>query len=315
MKSTAVNNQLPIGAVARRTGLSVHVLRAWERRYKAVSPIRSEGGSRLYSQEDVDRLVLLRQVTELDGFSIAQVASYDSAALDALLNSARATALQPAGDQGQSDAQRHLQTTLDAVESLDGSRVYASLMRAVVSLSSRDFVDELAVPLLHRIGDLWANESICPVHERLLSVNMRRVLAWVIDSLPAQASSPTIVTTTPSQQHHELGAMLAGIVAAEEGWNVAYLGPDLPLEDVVTAVRQTGASVAALSIVYAPERDTYRRDIESLRGLLPDEVSLIVGGSGAMRAGVTAGGITPLQNFASLREFLRSHPALATASA
>lgn len=313
MNNRANNNQLPIGAVARRTGLSVHVLRAWERRYKAVSPIRSAGGSRLYSQEDVDRLILLRRITEQGGFSIAQVAGHDSAALTALLASSSRPEQQQAGSElGTSDAERHLKTTLDAIESLDGSRVYASLMRAVVGLSSREFVDELAVPLLHHVGDLWANDSISPVHERLLSVNMRRVLAWIIDSLPANVGSPTIVTTTPSHQHHELGAMLAGIVAAEEGWNVAYLGPDLPLDDVATAVRQTGASVAALSIVYTPHKGTCRPTIESLRALLPDDVSLVLGGSAATRDGMSAPGITVLQDFASLRGFLRSHAALAT---
>lgn len=76
--------QYPIRVVVRRTGLNASVLRAWERRYGAVEPGRSDGGQRLYSEEDIRKLVLLRELTEV-GHNISQVAPLDSDELRGLL--------------------------------------------------------------------------------------------------------------------------------------------------------------------------------------------------------------------------------------
>ena len=49
-----------IGTVANLTGIDVHTIRSWERRYGAVKPSRSEGGTRLYDDAAVERLQLLK---------------------------------------------------------------------------------------------------------------------------------------------------------------------------------------------------------------------------------------------------------------
>src|SRR4051812_47641703 len=84
--SDAPNRQAryPLRAVMRRTGLSADVIRAWERRYMAVSPERSEGGQRLYSERDVVRLGLLARATT-EGHSIGEIARLEVDALEALL--------------------------------------------------------------------------------------------------------------------------------------------------------------------------------------------------------------------------------------
>ena len=73
----------PVRLVASRTGLSPHVLRAWERRYGVVAPHRSAGGQRLYSDHDVERLRQLRQLTGR-GHSISRIASLSLADLQRL---------------------------------------------------------------------------------------------------------------------------------------------------------------------------------------------------------------------------------------
>ena len=64
----------PIKAVARRTGLSAHVIRIWEKRYGAVQPERTDTNRRLYSEEQIERLSLLRDITQ-SGHSIGPVAT------------------------------------------------------------------------------------------------------------------------------------------------------------------------------------------------------------------------------------------------
>lgn len=63
-----------IGAVARLTGVSVHTLRKWEERHGAVRPRRSEGGKRLYTDADIQRLILLKRLVD-HGMSLQSIAS------------------------------------------------------------------------------------------------------------------------------------------------------------------------------------------------------------------------------------------------
>src|SRR5215207_3303512 len=141
--------RISIGAVVRRTGLSAHVLRAWERRYRVVTPKRTDGGARLYTQDDVLRLQLLRRLTE-EGHAIGQIASLPSTELVGLLRDDAIERGISAATTEQTEAGRFLAATLDAVQSLDGPRVYATLMRAAVALKSREFMSDVVSPLLNR---------------------------------------------------------------------------------------------------------------------------------------------------------------------
>ena len=81
----------------------------------------------------------------------------------------------------------------------------------------------------------------------------RRVLGWLFRVYEVRGAAPRLVVATPPSQVHELGALMVAISAAAEGWAVTYLGPDLPVADLVSAVGQTGARAVAVSAVYVPE--------------------------------------------------------------
>ena len=75
----------PIQIVSRRTGLSTDVIRAWERRYKAVKPIRSSNGRRLYSDNDVKKLMLLQRIIS-GGRRIGDIAKLNIQNLEDLIH-------------------------------------------------------------------------------------------------------------------------------------------------------------------------------------------------------------------------------------
>src|SRR5512137_1913603 len=110
----------PIQLAARLTGLSTHVIRIWEQRYHAVEPKRTPTNHRLYSQNDIERLSLLRDVTRA-GHNIGQMARLSNDKLRALaanapnlnLRASPAVAAPPAPDAS-------LEESLAAVQSLDG---------------------------------------------------------------------------------------------------------------------------------------------------------------------------------------------------
>jgi DNA-binding transcriptional MerR regulator/methylmalonyl-CoA mutase cobalamin-binding subunit len=304
-----------IGVVSRRTGLSEHVLRAWELRYGAVEPARSAGGQRLYRDEDVARLRLLRRATEL-GHAIGRVATLSTAALTELLREEAAERAEAgrsgSGDDGhdEADAERVLEAAVSAARSLDPARLHRVLSHAIVSLRADVFIDLVAVPLLRRVGDWWSEGRMRPSEEHVVSGALARVLGWLMDQGEPAGDAPVVLLTTLEGERHELGAMLAAVLATTEGWRAVYLGPGLPPEEIAAAARTADATVVALSMIYLGGVPAAEQ-IAALCSALPRGVLLMVGGpasSPGTRAAPT--GAMRLQDLQGLRLALRAlHPA------
>lgn len=272
----------PIGVVTQRTGLTGHVLRAWERRYGVVEPERSEGGHRLYSDEDVERLKLLHELTR-GGRQIGQVAHLDTEALRVLLRedqAAEATAPRSEADvPADADRAKRFQAeAFAAVGDLDSESLDNALRRAALVLATPAFLDDVLVPLMERIGDAWAEGELTPGHEHLASAVVARVTGWLIENFEPAPDAPCVVVGTPSGQRHELGAIAAAVTAAAEGWRVRYLGPDLPAEYLGLVTSGTRARAVALSLTYPAGDPDVVEELRMLADRLPPGTALIVGG-------------------------------------
>jgi methylmalonyl-CoA mutase cobalamin-binding subunit len=136
---------------------------------------------------------------------------------------------------------------------------------------------------------------------------VRRVLGWVADAYEPSAGAPTILVATPAGELHELGAMAAAAAAAEEGWRVVYLGPNLPAGDVAAATTQVAAELVALSVVYANGEVTASEIRETARAL-PSGTRLIIGGAAAGRVTTDRLGsnVGILDDVGALRRLLRA---------
>lgn len=297
----------PIGVAARRTGLSVHALRAWEQRYGAVDPVRTAGGQRLYTDADIARLRLLAQATEL-GHPIGRIARLDEAALVALLREEQAAAppAPEADARAAGYAARVLDEALNAGRALDGHWLHAVLMRAMVHLRADQFVVLVCLPLLQRVGDWWETGRLRPMEEHVVSVAVRRVLSWLMDQVPPGPGAPAIVLTTLQGEHHELGAMLAGVLAAVEGWRPIYLGPNLPPDEVAAAVRRASAGAVGISMVVVGG-EVAARQLRTLARTVARDVEVIVGGPASRELGDAASLVTRLPDLASYAGLLRAH--------
>lgn len=308
MQASETLPRYPIRVAARMTRLSPHVLRAWERRYNVVQPGRDAAGGRLYSEADIARLRQLRLATEA-GHGIGQAAALSGDELAALVGSddvPRAVVARPRAGAG-----TFVASALAAVEVMDAPRLYATLMGAVVALPSHEFTDEVVIPLLHRVGDLWVRGRITPAHEHVLSAQVGRVLGWLAESLPIAPGAPDAVAVAPRGHRHEFGALLAAVAAVQEGWRVTYLGADLPAADIATAATIRGARVVLLSAVLEADPDALSTEVREIRAAVRKHVTLFVGGPGAQAAAgpLRQAGAVPLRDLDELRAALNDlHP-------
>ena len=278
LSSYMVNAHHAIKVVARRTGLSAHVIRIWEKRYGAVEPKRTGTNRRLYSEDQIERLCLLRDITQ-QGHSIGHVAKLPTEKLRKLAaefaNANGETARAPAGSPS---APSFLDECIAAVKQLDARALEDALDRAGTALGAQGLLQRVIAPLAQAIGDLWWDGTITAAHEHFASAVIRIFLGHAAKPFAGAENAPVLVVVTPAGQLHELGALLVSAAAANLGWHVTYLGASLPAAEIAGAARQNRARAVALSLVYPEDDPRLEEELKRLRELLPPEVIVLVGG-------------------------------------
>lgn len=277
---SAATPQHPVRVVSHRTGLSAHALRAWERRYGVVTPVRTEAGQRLYSDADIERLALLKTLTDR-GYAIGQVAPLSGTELRRLYGEASPAAPEPPGETEQDGARAARAAVLRAIEGFDAGGLRRELESATVSLGVSKFLDQVVAPVLTELGDRWHAGKLSIAHEHLATAQVREVLGWIRETAETSGPAPVLAVTTPAGQWHEGGAQIVAAVAATEGWRVAYLGPSLPAREIAEAAQRTGARAVALSILYPADDPALGPELHALHEALPRRVARLVGGAAA----------------------------------
>ena len=321
MSETVVKH--PIKTVAWQTGLSPHVIRAWEKRYQTVQPTRSEGKQRLYSTADIERLTVLRQATEA-GFSIGTIASLPTESVHALLAKAVGTQrVVDSAETGQTDLVKiglplssvdpgmeeiggFLDGAFEAVLRMDAERLEGLLERASVSLGQMRLLSDLVVPLVERIGEGWIKGQVKVAQEHVATAVLRTFLGHIARPIALHPRAPVLVVTTPSGQHHELGAIIVAAAATGIGWRVVYGGACLPAEEIASMAIEQRARAVGLSVVHPTDDPALSLELQLLRRLLPPSTPILVGGraSAAYQAEIDAVGAMRVGSLESLRQLL-----------
>ena len=263
-----------IGRVTKLTGLSVDVVRVWERRYGAVRPARSDGGTRLYSDADIRRLQRLRQAVD-GGHSISQAAKLSEDELDQLL-----AAEQPsieAADPYRAARERFI----EAVRTMDVVAADQELARAASLFPARELVLKIVAPILDEVGERWVHRDFSVAHEHIASGLLRSVLGSLFRLYPPSGNANTMVLATPAGERHEFGLLLAALLASAQGWRVVFLGTDVPAAEIALAVRLTNARVLALSL--ATGHAGISDELSEVARLIPFSTRVWIGGAEAAK--------------------------------
>ena len=244
-----------IRQAATRTGISIELLRAWERRYQVVSPVRTAGGYRLYDEPALERLRAMRRLVDA-GWS-------PSVAAAAILNGEVATTsderddAKPAGaganrpPSGAGDGRPEdvlIERFVDGAIRLDGPALEATLDGMFATGSFEAVADALLLPALVAIGDAWADGRLGVAGEHAASHAMLRRLSAAFQA--AGRPTPTrgaILVGLPPGGRHELAALAFSVAARRAGLPILYLGPDLPVDDWVATAPRTHARAAVIA--------------------------------------------------------------------
>lgn len=265
--------KVPIRAAARLTGMTVDAIRAWERRYSAVEPQRGRGG-RLYTEEDIRRLQLLKRAVD-HGHSIGQIATLKTDDLESLPIVGR-----PKPARGVDNRQGDIDQVIEHILAYDMAALEARLGKSATLLPPRRFVYDIALPLLKRVGECWQKGTFTVAQEHMTSAALRGVISAMMRLYQREKAKGHLIFCTPPSQQHEFGIMMAAMLALAGGLSLTYLGTNLPLDDMVILDQKLNPSGLVLGVSQHEGSDpTLAPSLLDLRTKLSSSTDLIIGGS------------------------------------
>lgn len=246
----------PIRAVSQLTGISIDLLRVWERRYQAVRPSRS-GRGRVYLDSDVRRLDLLRRLVDA-GHAIGTIAGLADRELDSLAEAQEAMRLEDGRHPGVAHrpGRTDLSILKNAIENFDGETLDREMARLATLMGPTALVRDVVQPVMCWVGEQWEAGSIGIAQEHIASMSLRNMLGSLVRVYSRSRSGPPVVFATPTGQNHEFGILCAALMAVGGGLTAVYLGTDVPADDIVRTANARRASAVVLGVAVAnPEHD------------------------------------------------------------
>lgn len=292
MTSAAESARYRVGMVARLTGLSTHTLRMWEKRYAAVVPDRTPAGGRLYDDENVERLALLKRLTDR-GHSIGTIAKLGTPELERM----ERVSSKPFR---RAEPPQLVEEFIASVTSFDVGGAEQILGRASISLGPHELIDQVVNPILERVGELWEAGEMRIVHQHIACTCIRSLVISLTRTYP-KSNARRVVVATPSGERHEFGILTVALLAAAHGWELIYLGADLPAEEIVFAANEAGVDAVMLSLVNESEQN--EQQVGIILDSLNAGIDVVFGGRGAPRFAETRAKI--LGSVGDLERYLR----------
>jgi DNA-binding transcriptional MerR regulator/methylmalonyl-CoA mutase cobalamin-binding subunit len=232
---SATDDRWRIKEFAGIVGVAEATLRAWERRYDVLQPQRTPGNFRLYTRDD-ERRIRSMQAHMARGIAPAEAA--------ALARSESPVDIEPPSRPG-----ALIEPLLDATEAFDAMR-FDALLDAAFALGSLTAIRDVILPALVEIGRRWETTEISVGHEHFASHLIERRLLSLAKGWEA-GRGPLAVLACPSGERHTLGLVCFGLVLADRGWRIAYLGADTPVDQIL----DMSASISPSAIMLCA-RDT-----------------------------------------------------------
>jgi DNA-binding transcriptional MerR regulator len=250
---------LRIGEFARRVGVSPELLRAWERRYGLLQPIRTEGGFRLYTDEDADRVGRMKRALD-EGFSAAEAA--------------RHALVQERSTERALDGAR--ERLVAAARGYDEATVHAVFDEALAAFSLETVLRELILPVLREIGAEWERGTLEVGQEHFASSLVRERLLTLARGW-GRGRGPLAILACAPGEHHDIGLIAFGLVLRSHGWRILFLGADTPLATLDKAVSTTNPRLVAVASMDSKLLEAQSAELRRLGRSAP----LVLAGAGA----------------------------------
>ncbi|ARK30275.1 MerR family transcriptional regulator [Halalkalibacter krulwichiae] len=248
-----------IKAISKMLGIQAGTLRAWERRYQIIEPVRNKAGHRLYSDEHVAILRwLIDKVNK--GFTIGQ-------AVD--LMEKGSIAVESNNFQGGDYSVQLSDEILKALLSFQENKAN-QLLNEAFSLFSVDKVTiDILGALMVKVGHMWESNQITVAHEHFVTSFLRTKIGTIFHNIPINGMMPKVVAVCAPNETHELGLLIFTLFLRRKGFEVIYLGAGIPKEDLEVVIKEVEADIFVTSCTLEPNLSEALSLISHLNQVFP----------------------------------------------
>jgi MerR family transcriptional regulator, light-induced transcriptional regulator len=237
-----------IQVVGRRTGLNSDVIRAWERRYKAIVSQRTETNRRLYTDDDIEKLALLKRAINA-GRRIGDIAqlSYDD--LFELVMGDESNTAKSYERPSTGTVMELFDEASSSIHEMNSHKLDIALANAIAMLSTTDFLLEFLKPLHTYINDECRRGALRYVQEKFAKMSIRTCLANLYTKFrSSKKEGPKLIIGSLTSEHENLDTLMHIIVAQNIGWNVTYVGNSVPQDELSYIAEKIGARTMVIAL-------------------------------------------------------------------
>ena len=270
-----MNNTYNISFISNACGVKPHTIRTWEKRYNTFSPDRTDGGQRIYSEEDLTKGRLIVSLLE-QGYSISRLAGKSLQDLQALIFDEKIESLQS----NKMLTSVGIKKLLKHLSNFDLSQISSEMVRLRLSIGAKEFIFKVLIPIIQAVGRMYLDGKYSVTQEHIISTIIRYQLSQI--NLPdSENSTDSIILATPEGNLHELPILIADILCQLNRISTYYLGASHPAVCLSEAVNELKSKTIVLGVVSSDKWD-YEKNITSFLKLmdknLTHKLKVILGG-------------------------------------
>jgi len=270
-----MNNTYSISFISNACGVRPHTIRTWEKRYKAFSPERTDGGQRIYSENDLNKGRLIVSLLE-QGHSISRLAGKSLQDLRTLVFDNKIGSF-PSNQMLTSIGIKKLLTHLS---NFDLGHISSEMLRLRLSIGAKEFIFKVLIPIIHTVEKMYLEGKYSVTQEHIISTIIRYQLSQI--NLP-ESDKPYdgFIIATPEGNLHELPILIADILCQLNRISTFYLGAGHPAVCLSEAVNELKSKTIVLGVVSSDKWD-YEKNIipylELMDKNLKHKLKIILGG-------------------------------------
>lgn len=215
-----------IADLEQLSGIHSHTIRIWEQRYNALSPLRSQGNTRFYDDQQLRKLLNIVSLNK-SGLKISKICSLSDSEIDELLDQ------QFYYSSGDKDDDYYVGELIRYGLAFNEHAFNQLIDEGIDQFGLADCYRKIIYPLLLRLGLMWRKDDICPAHEHFLSNIIRQKIFTHINYLSLRGrSGQKWLLFLPEDEDHDIGLLFASYMLRMQHHHVIFLGSKVPLDSI-----------------------------------------------------------------------------------
>ncbi|CAI6081041.1 HTH-type transcriptional repressor CarH [Paenibacillus sp. JJ-100] len=272
-----------IKQVATMLGIQAVTLRAWENRYNAVTPERTESGYRMYTEENVADLRWLKEQIDDHQTNISEAVRMLKIRKENVHDTASPVPMAPTVPVVEEAYTQMADQIYDSLYHFQGERANGLIDFGFTMYGYDSMFYHVLVPILVRVGDAWEEGRATVAQEHFMTQLISQRFYQFFHLFPIYPHLPKVLALCPEGEHHQVGLLLFSLFMRKNGAEVLYLGANTPEEGVFPILREQKIKLVCLSVTNSGLVNTCDQLISKIRDEFP-HIRFVLGGKGFERA-------------------------------